>query len=135
MNQAGALQDRGHSVEILAASFGYSRPPTEIGEVRAHLFPRSSRIPDVGFASVFAPGMRSWIRCNAARFDIVHIHFGRHLLTIPAAFQLRRLGIPYVCQTHGMITAESHRFAGTIDRLWTANALRGAAAVLCLNEH
>lgn len=134
LNQTSALHDRGHSVQIAAAASGYPRRPNHLGTVPVQLFSSVSMLPGFGFASTWAPSMRAWINGNAGKFDIAHIHLGRDLVTLPAALQLRRLRIPYVCQTHGMIRAKSHRLAPFIDRFWTVKLLRDAAEILCLDE-
>lgn len=134
MNQTAALHQRGHTVKVAAAASGFPHRPTQLGSVPAELFASMGSVPGLGFASTWAPRMRSWLNANASQFDIAHVHLGRDLVTLPAALQLRRLRIPYVCQTHGMIRARSHRLAPVIDRVWTNKLLRDAAEILCLDE-
>lgn len=134
MNQTAALHERGHTVKVAAAATGFPQRPTRLGTVPVELFSSMGTVPGLGFASTWAPQMRSWINANASQFDIAHVHLGRDLVTLPAALQLRRLRIPYVCQTHGMIRARSHRLAPLIDRVWTNKLLRDAAEILCLDE-
>lgn len=78
--------------------------------------------------------MPAWLWRHAREFDIAHVHLSRDLVTLPATTLLRRAGVPYVVQTHGMVTPDSHPLAAPIDRLRTAKLLREASCVLELND-
>jgi glycosyltransferase involved in cell wall biosynthesis len=134
VNLCSALRDQGHEAVIAAGVDGYDEPPTSLGGVPAHLFPARRVIRGFGHAPTYAPALGSWIDEHAPKFDIVHIHLARDLVTLPVAARLRRLGIPFVVQTHGMITPHSHPLAAMIDRLWTIKLLRSAAMVFHLNS-
>ena len=133
-NDASVLTALGHDVTVIAGNTAYDPPPESIGGVPVKLFPARTAVPWVGYAGTYAPAMRRWIAANASRFDVAHVHFGRDLVTIPAARQLCRARVPLVLQTHGMITPSSHPLAGPVDRLWTISLLNRAACVLFLNE-
>lgn len=132
VNLCSALRDQGHDAVIAAGVSGFDKPPATLGGVPAYLFPARRIIPGFGYAATRAPALSRWINEQAPKFDIVHVHLARDLVTIPAAIRLRRMRIPFVVQTHGMIVARSHPLAAPIDRLWTVGLLRSAAMVLHL---
>jgi glycosyltransferase involved in cell wall biosynthesis len=134
VNLCSALRDQGHDAVIAAGVNGFDEPPTSLSGVPAHLFPARRVIRGFGHAPTYAPALGRWIDEHAPKFDIVHIHLARDLVTLPVAARLRRLGIPFVVQTHGMITPRSHPLAAMIDRLWTVKMLRSAAMVFHLNS-
>ncbi|MFE3189507.1 glycosyltransferase [Nocardia sp. NPDC059240] len=131
-NQAAELRGRGDEVTVAGAARGYDRPPTAIGEVPVRLFPARTLLPATGFAGLAAPGLWRWVRRHGRDFDIVHIHLGRDLVTLPAALAVRRAGTPYVVQPHGMITPSAHPLAAPLDAGWTRKVLRDARAVCFL---
>ena len=134
VNLCSALQDQGHDAIIAAGVDGFDEPPTALGGVPAQLFPARRVIRGFGYAATYAPALGRWIDEHASKFDIVHIHLARDLVTLPAAARLHRMGVPCVLQTHGMIAARSHPLAPLIDRLWTVKLLRSAEMVLHLNS-
>jgi glycosyltransferase involved in cell wall biosynthesis len=134
VNLCSALRDQGHDAVIAAGVSGFDEPPTSLGGVPAHLFPARRVIRGLGHAPTYAPALGRWIDEHAPKFDIVHIHLARDLVTLPVAARLQRLGIPFVVQTHGMIAPHGHPLAAMIDRLWTVRLLRSAAMVFHLNS-
>jgi glycosyltransferase involved in cell wall biosynthesis len=133
-NLCSELRQQGHDAIIAAGVSGFDEIPTEVGGVPAHLFPARRVIPGFGYAATWAPALGRWISEHASKFDIAHVHLARDLVTLPAAKRLRRMGIPLVVQTHGMIAPGTHPLAPPIDRLWTIALLRSAATVLHLNS-
>jgi glycosyltransferase involved in cell wall biosynthesis len=133
VNLCSALRHQGHDAVIAAGVNGFDEPPAAVGGVPAHLFPARRVIRGFGYAATRAPALAPWINEHASKFDIVHVHLARDLVTLPAAARLRRMRIPFVVQTHGMIVPRSHPLAPAIDRLWTVRPLRSAAMVLHLN--
>src|SRR6478672_7910698 len=134
LNQSAELIRRGHDVTVAAATRGYRAPPTELDGVPLRLFGARTLLPRSGFPGMGAPGLVKWFRGSRARFDVVHIHFGRDLVVLPVALAARRHRIPYVLQTHGMVVPSSHPLARPLDALWTRKLLRDAKAVLYLTE-
>lgn len=132
LNQSAELMRQGHEVVIAAATRGYRDPPAEIDGVQLQLFEARKLIPHMGFAGIGAPGLVRWFRRAAGSFDVVHIHFARDLVVLPVAMSARHRGLPYVLQTHGMVTPSAHPLAAPLDTLWTRRALRGAGAVFHL---
>lgn len=134
VNLCSALRDQGHDAIIAAGVSGFDEPPAEVGGVPAHLFPVRRAIPGMGYAATRAPALDRWLKEHAPKFDIAHVHIGRDLVTLPAAASLRRMRIPFVLQTHGMIEPGAHPLAPPIDWLWTSKVLRSAAMVLYLTS-
>lgn len=130
--QAKALAERGHEVTVFAGS-----PPEEAGDAqrdgfRLRTFPVHKVAPFGGFATLRPRGMRTALCAQASDLDVAHVHLARDLATLPAALVLRKLGVPYVTQTHGMIDRSEKRLAAILDRLATGRALTGAGSWLLL---
>lgn len=135
LNQAEALQKRGHDVTVAGSQRGYgSDVPTVIGTVPVSLFPARTVVPGIGFAGLAAPALQRWLARAARQADIVHIHAARDFVTLPAADWLRRHRIPYVLQTHGMIDPSKNPLAIPLDAALTRRALRAARHVFYLTE-
>lgn len=132
VNQTRALLEAGHEVQLAAGASGFGGTlPKLFDGVPVHLFHTRS-LPGMGFSGTWAPGLQSWLRSVLNEADAVHIHMGRDMVTLPASQLTRRLLVPYVLQTHGMITKSSHPLAGIVDRLWTFPALQNANKILYL---
>ncbi|WP_415976043.1 glycosyltransferase [Rhodococcus sp. 077-4] len=131
LNQSAALAGMGHEVTVLAAGIG---PVPAVEGFDIELFRPRTLIPRSGFAGLSAPGMLRWIINNRNRFDVVHVHLARDLVTLPAARLCRLLGIASVVQTHGMIDPSDKLLAAPLDALVTRSVLRSAAAVCYLTE-
>ncbi|GAB3127613.1 glycosyltransferase [Tsukamurella serpentis] len=134
INQARALRAAGHEVVLAAGATGYDTAPTEISGVPARLFPAHRVLPIPGYAAMRARGLNRWLRGVVSGFDVVHVHLARDLVTMPAAIAVRRAGVPYVVQTHGMIIAGSNPAFGPIDRIWTRSVVGDARAAYCLDQ-
>ena len=134
INQCRELIRRGHDA-VLAAAHTYPVPPAEADGVPLRLFRARRVVPATGFAGIAAPGMLRWSRRALPRFDLVHVHLGRDLVTLPIAVAARRGQEPYVVQPHGMIGPSSHPLAAPLDMLWTKRAMTGAGAVFHLTAH
>ncbi|MEV6768613.1 glycosyltransferase [Nocardia sp. NPDC051030] len=131
-NQAAEFLTRGNDVTVAAAARGYDTLPTMVGDVPVQLFPARTLVPATGFAGLGAPGLWRWVRRHGGGFDVVHVHLGRDLVTLPAALSVRGARTPYVVQPHGMITPSSHPLATPLDAAWTRKVLRDAHAVCFL---
>lgn len=132
-NQAAALLGRGHDVTVVSTHRGYDgRPPTTLGGAPLRLFPVRRLVPPAGFSGMTSPGLLRWMPSALRRADVVHVHLGRDLVSLPAAELARRAGVPYVVQPHGMVVESGHPLAGAFDRLLTRRVLEAARAVLHL---
>lgn len=133
LNQCAELARRGHAVTLAAAARGFEELPTESpGGVRLQAFPARTVIPGTGVPGVGAPALGRWFRRHRDQFDIVHVHLGREFVVMPLAAAARRFRVPYVVQTHGMVTSTTHPLAPVVDAVWTRRVLRDAGAVLYL---
>lgn len=131
INQCRALGEMGHDVTLVAAVRGYATLPTEIDGVPLRAFAARS-LPGVGLVGTTAPGLRRWVLRQQA--DLVHVHLGRDLVTLPVARSLAARGRRWVAQPHGMITRTAHPAAPVLDALATRPSLRAAGAVLHLTS-
>ncbi|QXT63422.1 glycosyltransferase [Tessaracoccus palaemonis] len=134
VNQAKALQDRGHQVQIIASTRGFPRDevPTQLDGVPLHLFRGIQVLPGAGFAGLAAPGLWAWLLRHVRSADVVHVHAARDLVTLPAAAIARLEGVPYFLQTHGMIDPSDNPLARPLDALMTRPVLRGAREIFHL---
>jgi glycosyltransferase involved in cell wall biosynthesis len=133
-NQSAALKARGHDVMIAGSTRGYPNPPGELAGVPLRLFRAYKVVPNSGFAGLTSPGLHRWLLRSAPRFDVVHIHMARDLVTLPASVVVSLRGVPRVVQPHGMITPNSKHMARLLDSCFTRNALASAVAVCYLTN-
>ena len=134
LNQVRELRARGHDVTLIAGALGYDTLPTQIDGVAVSLFPARQVIPHVGFAGIASRAMRTWLRRAVVDFDVVHVHFARDLIALPAARIAGRAGVPLVVQPHGMVDQSARATAHLIDAVATRRALRDASRVCYLTD-
>ncbi len=135
VNQAIELRRLGHEVLLAGSARGYEAGrPTELEGVPAALYPARTLLPGIGFAGLAAPGLHRRLARLTRNVDVVHIHAARDLVTLPAADWVRRRGIPYVVQTHGMITPTERMLARPLDAWLTRRVLRDAKRIFYLTE-
>lgn len=137
LNQAAALHDAGHTVTITAGARGYDPLPTSQEDVPLALSSARNMMPPLGFAALTAPGTLAWFRHHRNDFDVVHLHLARDMVMLPLALAVRASGLPYVVQSHGMLTPRSNALAPVLDALAVRRLLRRAYTVFCLTpqEH
>lgn len=136
-NQTAALVRMGHGATVAAAVRGYSDrspAPTERAGVPIAGFRSVTAIPGISFAGLSAPGMLAWFARNRRRFDVVHVHVARDLVTLPIGTAAVAAGLPVVLQCHGMIDPSSKAAAKPLDLALTLPLLRRAKQILYLNE-
>ena len=134
VNQAAELRRLGHDVTIAAATRGYGDLPREAEGTPLRLFRAHRVLPRTGFAGLSAPALLRWLRSSLRDFDVVHVHLGRDLVTLPVAALARRWAIPYVVQTHGMVIPPQRRLASILDAACTRRVLRSARSVFFLTH-
>lgn len=134
LNASAELLRRGHDVTIAAATRGLPPGSSTFDGVPVELFPARQWLLTSKFYGMGASGMGRWLHANLATYDVVHVHLARDLVTLPAALSARRHGVPYVVQTHGMVTPSTHPAAAPLDAAWTRPVLRDAAAVCHLTR-
>lgn len=133
LNQARALNERGHEVTLAGGQRGFgAHVPTEMETVPVSLFPVRTVLAGTGFAGLASPALHRWLSSAVTGVDIVHVHAARDLVTLRAADWLRRHHIPYVLQTHGMIDTSRNALAVPLDAVMTRPTLRAAQHVFYL---
>lgn len=133
LNQAEQLRRRGHEVTVAAAWRGEGEAPTHLQGTPVRLFPAQQLLP-LGFSGLRGRGLQAWLFRNVRKYDVLHVHAGRDLVTLGAMAVARRAGVPYVTQTHGMISFDLRASARVLDRAATRALLRGAACRLVLTD-
>ncbi len=75
-------------------------------------------------------------RREIGKFDVIHIHDHRTMLTVIASHYARKYGVPYVLQAHGALPQDtgSKRMKRLFDRFLSERVILGAAGVIALNE-
>jgi len=130
--QAKELASRGHDVRVHAVGDVNTLTVTDQDGYVLTLYPKRVVVKSFAFAGILGKGMWSSVRRAMRWADVVHIHMARDLITLPAAAAARRMRVPYVAQTHGMIDRSDKRLAHLLDALVTRRVLSGAATVLSL---
>lgn len=133
-NQAATLRARGHAVQVVGGTRGYDAPPQDLAGTPARLFTVRSAVPGTGFSGLSSTELHRWLATRLPEVDVVHVHLGRDLVTLPAAWAAVRSGVPCVVQPHGMVVPSDNRLAPLVDGLLTRRVLRGASAVLHLTD-
>ncbi len=128
--QAAELARRGHEVDLLAGWDG--RANVAVRGVNTRLFSVQKVGP--GFSGLIAPGLVRFIGGSGDRYDVVHVHMGRDLVSFPAARVAQRRGLKTVLQTHGMVMPDTRRRTQMFDRLGVSGALERSRAVLVLTS-
>lgn len=134
VNQLRELAESGHAVRLFSTHRGYAAAPTEL--LGVPLTTRAARtvLPGIGFAGLASLSLLALLRRELPRYDVVHVHLARDLVTLPAARLALGLGLPVVLQTHGMIDASSRAMARPLDALMTRPVLRRAGRTLYLTQ-
>lgn len=134
LNQLKALQEAGHEVLLVAGVQGFdARTMTDYDGIPVKAF-KAHRLPGIGFAGLFAPGMLRWLARVPLGQDQVHIHLARDLVSAPAGWLLTLRGQRFVAQTHGMIDASERLSAKVLDAVMLRRLLRRASPIFALTE-
>jgi glycosyltransferase involved in cell wall biosynthesis len=121
-------------VTITGACSGYGQPPDNLYGTPVRLFQARRLVPFTGHAGIAAPSAIYWLFKNRRNIDVVHVHLGRDLVSMPAALLALLLKKRLIIQTHGMIIKSDHPIAPVLDRFLTRPILRRADVVLYLTE-
>lgn len=130
VGHARELARRGHEVDLIAGWDGTAT--LDIPGVAVRLFPIRRLAPGLG--GLTSPALLAWLRANASAFDVVHVHMGRDLITLPAAVLALSRQARVHLQTHGMVMPDGRWRAGVLDWVLTRRALRGASTVFVLTD-
>ena len=131
-NQVRELAQLGHNVTLVAGVMDGYRPPAIPG-VATLTFPVRTIGPGRSYTRIVAPSMLRWLAATTDEFDVVHIHFGRDLVSALAA-RLVVGRLPLYVQTHGMVQPKASIVHRLFDAALVLPVLRGAHAVFYLTE-
>lgn len=134
VNQLYALRELGHEVRLFSTVRGYDARVREYEGIPATVGSATQVLPGLGFSGLTSTRMLRTFARVVTEFDIVHVHLGRDLVTLPAAWLAMHAKVPLVLQTHGMIDRSSRWLASPLDRFLTRPVMEGARAVLYLTE-
>lgn len=134
LNLAKALRDKGNEVRIVAGSLEREKLTHTLGEIQLTTFPAFRLIRGIGFAGVCSPALLLWLFKSRKQFDVLHVHMGRDMVSLPAALLAKVLKKSLVIQTHGMILKSPRFAAKLLDAIATNPAFRHASKVLALTE-
>ena len=129
-DHCAALFDAGHDVTLLAGWDGQHRPAVSFN---LRLFKARTVVPR-RLATLYSIRALLWAARNLRKYDIVHVHLARDLLTLPVALTAAFTGRRLILQTHGMVMPDRRLGARFIDALATAYVFRRAARVLFLTD-
>jgi glycosyltransferase involved in cell wall biosynthesis len=104
----------------------------DIPGVDVRLFMTKQAIPGSGLAGLASPGVLAEVRREAVGADVVHVHLGRDMVSMPAANAATTLGRPVVVQTHDMVRWDTTWRARLLDARLGRRVLLEAAAQVVL---
>lgn len=132
LNQIRSLRERGVDALLLGGGSGFEgKLPTTYEGVPCKLFPTAVAL-EKKYASWFSPGMLLWLVRHAREFDFFHIHLARDSITVPSSHIVLNQRIPFLVQTHGMVTPSDRYVLRMYDSLLTRRILGRASAVAAL---
>lgn len=134
VNLAHELTARGVDVTIAAGARGFDQPVSRYEGIEAITAPVRRLVPRAGFSGLVSSALIRKLAVRLDRFDVIHVHLSRDLVTMPVALMALAMGKAMVVQTHGMIDPSTRRLAQTVDLLATRRVLRRADAVLYLTD-
>lgn len=134
VNQCGALTARGHQTLLIGGADCLPLTTAGVNGVPVRLFRVRRLAKSKPMAYLWSPTMLRWLWRNAPQFDVIHVHLARDGVTLPAVLIAGRHRIPFVVQTHGMVSARAGLLQRTADRLATLDALKAARKVYALGD-
>ena len=132
VGQTQALAELGHDVTLLAGWDG--RATLSIPNVDVQLFRARQAVPRTSFSGMCSSAILREVRRRAADADVVHVHLGRDMVSLPSALVAALSGPPLVVQTHHMVRSDHRLKARALDALLTRRVLRHSAAQIVLTD-
>lgn len=133
MNQCKALRARGHDTLLIGGTTDLPLTTSIMSDLPVRLFPVRQLARSKPMAYLISPAMLGWLRQHVQDFAVVHVHLGRDGISLPAASLARGRGLPYVVQTHGMISPRAGLPQRVVDWLGTRRVLQDADTVFALS--
>ncbi len=136
------LHENGHEITVYTTNRSIypndlpTNSLTSVDGMNVYYFENLRRYTRGAILPVMPYRMPAVARREIARFDVIHIHDHRTMLTIIASHYARKYGVPYVLQAHGALPQDtgSKRMKRLFDRFWSKKVILGAAGVIALNE-
>lgn len=136
LNQSRELELQGHDVLLVAGAQGFQGDlPTSLDGVQIRLFQVGRLLPNTGFAGITSLRMLFWAIMNLGKFDVVHVHLARDLVTLPISAISLLLKKKVIAQTHGMIAPSEKKLAKILDFFATKKILKSAHSILHLTNN
>lgn len=132
LSQASEMARRGHSVTVVAVSDTRSEISPSPHRLSIKTFRGRVLLSRVKHSSLFSARLVLWALANVRRYEIVHIHLAREFVPLVVGLACLARKVPYVTQTHGMVTPDDRIAIKLIDLLITRRILRGALARFAL---
>jgi glycosyltransferase involved in cell wall biosynthesis len=129
LGQAAGLAEAGHDVVVLAGGDKGARPSGLLRLSRSYRV-----IPNGKPSGRFSPALVLRMIREARRRDVVHVHLGRDLTTLLAAYVATFGTARLVVQTHGMLPETDSRALRLLDRLVTRRVLARAQTCFALTD-
>lgn len=127
------LKSRGHSTHIFSGALKGSEPDLDNGLVESYVLVKPI-LRKFALSTLWSWKLLVSVTKLVRQVDIVHIHFGRDLISFLTALISRYLGKPYITQTHGMVIQDNRLSARLTDLVFTKRLLKTSAVNLVLSE-
>jgi glycosyltransferase involved in cell wall biosynthesis len=132
--QSEAQVQAGHRVHVLSLWRGRGKRPTAKWGIPLVTF-GYTKLPLHKLASLWSLSAVLWVYLRGPRYEVVHLHAGRDLWVLACALVLRLQNVPYVWQTHGMLSPRQQLLMRVYDRLLTRPAVAGASSFMYLTPY
>ena len=142
-NLSKKLVELGHDVTVYTTDLGnYQNSRLNVDKIekksgmKIHYFRNLSNYLAFKHRLFLPIHMILTLRKDLNKFDIIHLHDFRSLLSILIYHYAKKYGVPYVLQAHGSVPYLSQKelFKSFFDKLWGYNILNNASKVIALTE-
>ncbi len=122
------------TAELIGLSQGIPLRNRRYQNAQVILFKSHTIIRRLGFSGIYNLRIFVWLLINLRKFDLIHIHMTRDMVTFPIAVLCYLFGKDYVLQPHGMIDLTTKKLGQLIDFCFTRRIMRNARFILSLTE-
>ncbi len=121
-------------IETYSTREGKSRSPS-LDIQGLQLFSAFRLLPISKFSVLVSFGMlRSFVK-HSEKWDLVHIHLSRDLITLPVAIICSLRKIPFIIHSHGMLETRHKILASMMDKLFLKRIVQKAHKIVFLTNH